>query len=283
MTKTKKPKRWLIARRIVQAAALLLFVAPLLASGWSLLGLTTGQDIAVSTPSELPFYGSLSASSIAGVVLLDPVATLEVMLAARALELSWLAAAGLITAFYAVLGGRVFCGWVCPVNLLLELVDWLRRRLRIQVRERALPRHTKIVVLLTFLAVAAILQKPLFENLSPIAAIGKSMLFGSLAGMVVLAAIVIAELFWARRVWCRSLCPVGGFYQLLGRISPFRPRIDHQRCTQCQRCQKACLAAPEILDAAIAGTASRVKAGDCMRCGACVDACPEQALRLHIR
>ena len=32
---------------------------------------------------------------------------------------------------YGIVRGRAFCGWVCPVNLLLEGVDWLREVLTI--------------------------------------------------------------------------------------------------------------------------------------------------------
>jgi ferredoxin-type protein NapH len=275
-------KPWLIVRRVVQVAALCLFAAPLLVSGWSLLGLTPPAEDVVPMPADLPFYGTLSSSSIAGVTLLDPFATLEVIAATHQVELSWLIAASLVLIPYALLGARVFCGWVCPVNLLLEIVDWLRKKFKIPVVERAIPRHTKRWVALGFLLIAAVTAKPLFENLSPIAAVSKGILLGSLAGIVVLAAIVLAETFWAHRVWCRSLCPVGALYEIVGRIGIFKVRINHDVCTQCQRCKQVCLASPEILDPAISGEQDRVMAGDCMRCGACVDACPERALKLGI-
>jgi ferredoxin-type protein NapH len=275
-------KPWLLARRIVQVAALCLFAAPLLVSGWSLLGLTPPAEDAVPYPAELPFFGSLSSSGVAGVTLLDPFAALEVIVATHSVDPAWLLAAALVLIPYALIGARAFCGWVCPVNLLLELVDRLRIGLKLPVVERAIPRHSKLWIALGFLAVAAVTGKPLFENLSPIAAVGKGILFGSLAGIVVLVAILLAELFWAHRVWCRSLCPVGALYQIVGRIGIFKVHIDRAACTGCQRCKQVCLASPEILDPAITGVQDRVKAGDCMRCGACVDECPERALKLGV-
>ena len=65
------------ARRVVQVAALLLFASPLLMAGWGLLGLGTGGDDAVATPAELPFFGSLSSSTVGGVEVLDPFALLR--------------------------------------------------------------------------------------------------------------------------------------------------------------------------------------------------------------
>ncbi len=33
----------------------------------------------------------------------------------------------IITLFYAVIGGRAFCSWVCPINMVTDLANWLRR------------------------------------------------------------------------------------------------------------------------------------------------------------
>jgi ferredoxin-type protein NapH len=269
-------------RRAVQVAALALFAAPLLLRGWVLFGLTAGGEAPVPTPAELPFYGSLSASSIAGISLYDPFAVLELVVASRTLEPAWLVGGGLVLGFYACVGARAFCGWVCPVNLLLEGVGWLRARLGLPVAGRALPRRTKLVAAGTFLLLAAVASRPLFEGVSPIAALNRGVLFGSSAGMMTLAALVLTELFWGHRAWCRSLCPVGALYEAVGRLGAFKVRIDHASCTQCQRCKEACLADPGILDPVIEGRSGHVRAGDCMRCGACVDACPHGALRMAL-
>jgi ferredoxin-type protein NapH len=275
--------RWRIKRRIIQVAALVFFAAPLLISGWSLFGLTTGEENAIVTPAALPFYGSLSASDLMGLSLHNPFAILEVIAASRSVELSWLGGAALILAFYACIGARAFCGWVCPVNLLLEGIDWLRLKLRLPTVEYAIPRHTKFGVAGTLLILAAVTARPLFEKFSPIAAINQGMLFGSLAGMTTLVAIVLTELFWSHRVWCRSLCPVGAIYEAVGRLGLFRVHIDYAVCTKCQQCKMVCLASPEILNPLIEGDAGYVKAGDCMRCGACVDVCPHGALKIAVR
>ena len=118
--------------------------------------------------------------------------------------------------------------------------------------------------------------------MNPISAVNKAVLFGSFAGVFTLAAIVVAELFWARRVWCRALCPLGGMYETLGCVGLVSVKIDHDLCVHCGACQAACLCDPEILDAALAGEIDRVAAGDCMLCGKCVDACPHSALEIGL-
>jgi ferredoxin-type protein NapH len=165
--------------------------------------------------------------------------------------------------------------------LVLEFTDWLRRKLKIPNARRSLPRYTKIAVMVLFLVLAFVLGQPLFETISPIAALGKTLLFGSLAGLGTLIGIIILELFWAPRIWCRSLCPLGGFYQVFGRVGVFRVHIKHDKCINCGKCKDVCLSDPKILDPAVAGESKAVWAGDCMRCGACIDACPSKCLKMR--
>ena len=101
-------------------------------------------------------------------------------------------------------------------------------------------------------------------------------------GGVTRLAVIVVELFWGHRVWCRSICPLGGFYEVVGKVGLVNVHMDHDACIGCKKCQKACLCDPEILDAAIAGEDTIVRAGDCMVCGRCIESCPTKALSLKI-
>ena len=48
---TRRAFRWSWLRHAVQAAALVLFAAPVLAAGWSLFGTSVGGDDAAATPA----------------------------------------------------------------------------------------------------------------------------------------------------------------------------------------------------------------------------------------
>ncbi|WP_302396143.1 4Fe-4S binding protein [Eggerthella sinensis] len=270
--------RWSWARHTVQVLALALFAAPVLAAGWSLLGLSVGGEEPAATPAQLPFFGSLSSSSVAGVNVLDPFGMLQVAAASKTFEVDWLLAALPVLIVYGLIRGRAFCGWVCPVNLLMEIVDAVRRKLRIEVREMPVPRHAKLWIALAVLALSALTSVPVFEAFSPISAINKGILFGAVTGLWVLAAIVAVELFWGHRVWCRSLCPLGGFYEALGRVGQVNVKLDRDACIHCDACKRSCLADPAILDPVLTERDVIVRAGDCMACGSCIDACPTRAL-----
>ena len=260
---------------------LLSLVAPVLLAGWSLFGLTVGGDDPMTTPANFPYYGTLSSTSVFGVVLIDPFGGLQSFIAAKAMSPDWLLGLLILLLVYALIRGRAFCGWICPVNLLLEIVDWLREKLNIKVEEHVLPRHVKGYVAAAVLLLSAILSIPVFEVFSPISFIVKGLIVGGTAGGLTMLAILLVELFWGHRVWCRAICPVGGFYEVIGSIGLVNVQIDHDKCIGCNKCKKCCLCDPEILDEAVAGTDTMVRAGDCMLCGKCVEACPTAALAVR--
>ena len=265
-------------RRIVQIAVFVLFLVPVVAAGWSLFGATVGGDAAMATPAELPFFGTLSSSSVFGITLLDPFAMLQVVVAGKTFSLELLLGALPVLLVYGLIRGRAFCGWTCPVNLLLEALDWVRGKLHIKVEEHVLPRHVKVYVAAAVLVLSLVLGIPVFEVLSPISFINKVFVLGGMAGGLTLIAVLLVELFWGHRVWCRSICPLGGFYEVVGKAGLVNVHIDHDACIGCNKCKKACLCDPEILDDVVADADTMVRAGDCMLCGRCVEACPTAAL-----
>lgn len=250
-------RRWTMARRLVQLGVVGLIASPL-------AGLTV-------------FQGTLTAGDLLGLPLADPLAALQVMLATGIAVPAFVASALGVTLFYVLLGGRTFCGWVCPVYLLTELADMVRARLGLG--DRILPLATKSWVLLAVLVITAVTGLPFFEVLSPIGMTGRAIAFGSWLALACLGGMLLMEVFAGRRVWCRSLCPLGGFYSLVGQWSPLRLTYHCQRCTDCGQCVTVC-PVEEVLSPPLEKEDSQVRSGDCTRCARCIDICPTKALSM---
>lgn len=251
--------RWWIPRRITQLITLGLIASPL-------LGMTF-------------FHGNLAAADLFGVPLADPLAFLQALIGGRVFVLPYLGSALMVTVFYFILGGRSFCGWICPVGLITELGDKLR--CRIGSGETTMPLTANRWSLGLVLLVVAITGIPLFEVLSPINIVNRAIVFAAYLPLLMVAAILLVETIVARRVWCRSLCPLGGFYSLLGRFSPVRIGFVADRCTGCGNCLNVC-PVEEVLSAPLERGKHQVTSGDCTRCLACLDSCPSKALKIDL-
>lgn len=238
------------------------------------------------------FHGSLAATTIFGqLAIVDPLASLEAFAAGHALPAEALLGSGILI-LAAILAGPIFCGWVCPLGLLLDLNHALRRiAMRVftgRKHPKRVPRSPsqslRYAILGGLLGFAALAQIPLFQMLSPINMIVRIVLFGEMLGLSILAAILIAEWFLPR-VWCRALCPAGALYSLLGRWAPFRVRINPAEAgkVRCQQCQVMC---PMGIDIMYDYTLQKRRSMDhpaCIRCGECVDICPRKVLSLRVR
>jgi ferredoxin-type protein NapH len=134
--------RYVILRRVTQLGVLLLFFGTL-HWGWQL----AGQPL---------LRGNLSASELAGVVpLADPFAVLQQLVSGQGLLATVLVGAAILLVFYA-LAGRVFCAWICPMNMVTDLAGWLRAKLGINDLFR-LSRTTRYWILGMALVLSALM------------------------------------------------------------------------------------------------------------------------------
>ncbi|MBT7857181.1 MAG: 4Fe-4S binding protein, partial [Nitrospinaceae bacterium] len=225
--------------------------------------------------------GGFGSFSFFGISFLDPVIAVETFMRSRDAWATLLGASVLVLVI-AVLLGRVFCGWICPINTLLEGIDLLRSRLLprlgLKTLDWAAPRWLKWVLFLGGVSVSVVMDIALWAQLLPHVQIGRDIFslifFGTLtAGASVLAVIIFAELFLSRRIWCRSLCPTGAVLGFIGALAPLRLRKALLACrTGCTACTGAC---PMALN-----PAEPIAQAECLNCGICLSVCPEELLSL---
>ncbi len=233
------------------------------------------------------FKGSITAATWFDLIrFVDPLTAAETAFASRQVTVPLLAGAA-TTMLMGLLLGRVFCGWLCPLGLLLEINESFRQFLRRHLKrhgvrpfERRLPTSIKYWVLAVCLGVSLITATPFFTSVSPI----NLMVLGAASSPLLLLAVVIPLAileFFLPRAFCRSLCPVGAFYSLLGRWSPFRVWVVGTERPRCQRCTMQCPMGIDVMDSHVLAGHKSVDDPECTRCGTCTDVCLGETLQLR--
>jgi ferredoxin-type protein NapH len=257
--------KYLILRRSLQVGLLFLYFGAN-AWGWSLL------------------TGNLSSSKLFGAMpLSDPFAVLQMLSAGAVLASDVLLGAVAIFILYAIVGGRVFCSWVCPVNMITDLANYLRRKLNINQVAKKQPASRKMrywvlglsFIISYFLGVAA------FEFISPISMIHRGVVFGIGFGWAAALIIFLFDLFILKNGWCGHICPLGGFYSIVGKKSLIRVKHDSESCTNCRKCIEVC---PESQVLYMINKESiPVLSGECTNCARCIEVCEDDSLNFSIR
>jgi polyferredoxin len=265
-------------RRVVQCLSLLLFVFLLVKTTWPLQAPVSPQ---VFLRADL-----LSGLSVA----LSPERSWSL------LGFFWPA---LVLLAATVLFGRFFCGWLCPVGMLVEATD---DALRARKRRRFHHPRVKYWVLVAVL-VAALFGTHLFWFLDPMPLATRTYAtvfdgFGRniyneavpllrqvglqvrpvpqrpfalelLTGLMFVFVLLGALL--GRRTWCRTLCPLGALLAVVGRFSLWRRRAD-EACNSCGQCVSSCPMHAIPDDAPL-----QTRQAECIQCYECVPACQRAA------
>jgi len=258
--------RYLILRRFVQIGILVLFFGAN-AWGWKIL------------------EGNLTSSLLFGKIpMSDPYAVLQMAVAGAVIASDLLIGVGVVALFYFLIGGRAFCSWVCPINMVTDSANYLRRVFdidRAQLQKSPISRNTRYWILGISLIVSAFMGIAAFEFVSPISILHRGIVFGMGFGWAAIGMIFLFDLFVLKNGWCGHICPLGGFYSLLGKFSFIRVHHIEENCTLCMKCKIVC---PEKQVLHMIGKESLpVLSGECTNCARCIEVCDDDALKFSIR
>ncbi len=234
-----------IFRRLIQIIALIILLLPI----WF---------------TDLIWYGTYISAELAGVDLTDPLTALEITLASKTIWMPLITSALPLT-IVAIIFGRIFCSYICQLNFLLEILPVKRKKI---LQTRILP----LVSLGIVLVLSLILSVPIFNTASPVFAFMRMMIFGVGVEIILLALVIGAAFIWGQKIWCRTLCPLGAIYGLLGVKRRFAVTVDKNKCINCGRCEKICSMGTSPLKKSFEDALT------CTNCGDCVDICPKKAL-----
>lgn len=176
----------------------------------------------------------------------------------------WLALFG-VSLLVALIFGRVYCGYVCPMNTLMIPTDWLSKKLKIQMAgtPKWLENGYFAWITLVISIVVMLLSKKILHINLPI-----------LPFWLIIS--ILVTLRYKPEVFHNRICPFGALQKIFGRFARLSEKVNMDACVGCKLCEKACpsnaiIVSPED-EKAVINTAL------CLQCKTCRQVCPKDAI-----
>jgi cytochrome c oxidase accessory protein FixG len=175
---------------------------------------------------------------------------------------------GFLVVFLTVLLGRIWCGWLCPQTVIIDLTRFVDRAATRGYR-RLVASLVAVLVISTLLAASLI-----WYFVSPYEFMAR-LADGSLGRLIgwfwaTLTAVTFLNFAFLRRIFCTTVCPYAKMQGALYDEGTLTIAADDSRMNECMHCDACLRACPVDID---------IRAGlnaACVNCAECIDACARQ-------
>lgn len=178
----------------------------------------------------------------------------------------------------AIVFRRSFCGLICPLGTIQELFASLgnrlfNRKLTVKPSIDKPARFLKYIIFVLIIVFTAIMGELVYRPYDPWAAyhhLFSADLFSEFPiGFATLILAVFGSVFYDR-IFCKYLCPMGGFLGMISGIGMFKIMRDENTCINCKACDKICPVNVTVSDKEV------VTSAECINCNECVNVCPSE-------
>ena len=177
----------------------------------------------------------------------------------------WLALFG-VSLIVAIFFGRLYCGYVCPMNTVMMPVEWLAKKLKLQTSNT--PKWLKKgilpwIALGISIGVVLLSKRALHIDL-PIL-------------LIWLVISILVTIRYKPEVFHNLICPFGILQKLFGRFAFFSKKVDANTCIGCKKCEKVC---PSLAIAVVEDNKkAEISTNLCHQCTNCSEICPVSAIK----
>lgn len=172
----------------------------------------------------------------------------------------------LIPATY--LFGKVWCGWLCHLGALQELIGRTSKFNFLSTRKAQ--KTLKIIqlsVLIIWIIQLLVTRTNLYCQYDPFK-VAYNLLSASWIGWALLGLLISSSLL-IHRPFCRTVCPVGIILGWVSLIPGAKKLNKEQHCINCQMCSNKCAVKALINE----NKATTLNDQDCIMCGECMNSC----------
>ena len=189
---------------------------------------------------------------------------LFIFLMANGKVVLWLALFG-VSLIIALIFGRVYCGYACPMNTLMIPIEWLSKKLKIQtaVAPKWLKNGYFTWITLGISVAVMLLSKRLLHIDLPI-----------LPFWLVMS--ILITLRYKPAVFHNLICPFGALQRSFGRFARLSEKVDKEACVGCKLCEKACPSNAILVSSE--DKKAMINTALCHQCTNCLQVCPKEAI-----
>lgn len=184
--------------------------------------------------------------------------------------------------------GRGWCSWACFYGGIDEGFSKILRKPLLNTKNmNPKLRYLPFAILILVVFWAFIAMEPVYcEWLCPLKLVTEYNEVNSLTTYIQaiifitlgMGLLFILPILTKKRTQCGLFCPLGAFQSVVGKVNPYRVKIDPEKCIGCGKCQTAC----PTFSISDENLAAREIGITCTRCGKCMEVCPQGAINYSL-